>query len=109
MELIGPDIALGLKGERIKEDSGFLRSIYQGREPQRGNRCGRRDESFQVESSVHYEIRSRIGGVGLGVLGRHDSRQPRERCPAVSSWSEKRPRPGPLCVRSPRPALSCQR
>lgn len=62
MELIGPDIALGLKGERIKEDSGFLRSIYQGREPQRGNRCGRRDESFQVESSVHYEIRSRIGG-----------------------------------------------
>lgn len=63
MELIGPDIALGLKGERIKEDSGFLRSIYQGREPQRGNRCGRRDESFQVESSVHYEIRSRIGGL----------------------------------------------
>lgn len=49
MELIGLGIELDLKGKRFKEDSGFRWSIYQGREPQRGSRCGRMDESFHFK------------------------------------------------------------
>lgn len=64
MELIGLDIVLGLKGERIKEDSGFLWSTYQGRNP-RGNTGvgGGMKVSTLKESGVHYEIRSRVGGL----------------------------------------------
>lgn len=75
------DKELGLKEESVQEDSGFRWSIYQGREPRRGNGFGRMDESPHLGRRIEYryEVHRRAGlrfsGDGIWLAQSGDARE----------------------------------